>query len=66
LIYVKEIIEKMNTLISTFHLRLHNLTAQLFNVLKLSWSFETQWNLLCWKYKINKFYFGINTKSTNL
>jgi hypothetical protein len=28
-------------------------------------SFETQWNLLCWKYKI-KFYFGTNTKSMNL
>jgi len=34
--------------------------------LKLSRSFETQWNLLCWKYKINKFYFGTNTKSTKL
>jgi hypothetical protein len=56
----------MNTLISTFHFRLHNSTAHLSNVLKLYRSFETQWNLLCWKYKINKFYFGTNTKSTNL
>jgi hypothetical protein len=28
--------------------------------------YKTQWNLLCWKYKINEFYFGTNTKSTNL
>ena len=55
----------MNTLISTFHFQLHNSTAHLSNVLKLYRSFEAQWNL-CWKYKINKFYFGTNTKSTNL
>jgi len=67
LIYEKKIIEQMSTLISTFHFRLHNYTAHLSNVLKLSRSFETQlWNLLCWKYKINEFYFGTNTKSTNL
>ena len=54
LIYVKKKNEKMNTLISTFHFLLHNYTAHLFNVLKFSRSFETQWNLLCWKYKINK------------
>jgi hypothetical protein len=66
LIYAKKIIEKMNTLISTFHFRLHNSTSHLSNVLKLSRRFETQWNLLCWKYKINEFYFGTNTKSTNL
>ena len=65
LIYVKKIIEKMNTLISKFHFQLHNSTAHLSNVLKLSRSFDTQWNL-CWKYKIYKFYFGTNTKSTNL
>ena len=43
----------------------YNSTAHLSNVLKLSWSFETQWNL-CWKYIINKFYFRTNTKSTNI
>jgi hypothetical protein len=43
-------------------LKIHNSTAHL----KLSRSYETQWNLLCWKYKIHKFYFGTNTKSTNL
>jgi hypothetical protein len=56
----------MNKLISMFHFRLHNSTAHLSNVLKLSRSFENQWNLLCWKYKINEFYFGTNTKFTNL
>jgi len=56
----------MNSLISTSHFRLHNSTAHLSHVLQLSWSFETQWHLLCWKYKINEFYFGTNTKSTNL
>jgi len=40
--------------------------AHLYKVLKFSRSFDTQWNLLCWKYKINEFYFGTNTKSTNL
>jgi hypothetical protein len=66
LIYVKEIIEKMNTLIYTFHFRLHNYMAHLSNVLELSRSFEIQWNLLFWKYIINQFYFGTNTKSLNL
>ena len=59
----------MSTVIYTFHFRLHNYADYLSNVLKLSRSFETQlWNLLhvCWKYKINEFYFGTNTKSTNL
>ena len=27
---------------------------------------KPKWNVLCWKYKINKFYFGTNIKSTNL
>jgi hypothetical protein len=49
-----------------FHFRLHNSTAHLSNVLRLSQSFDTQWNLSCWKYKINEFYFGTSTKSTNL
>jgi len=53
-------------LISTLHFRLHNSTAHLSNVLKLSWSFENQWNLSYWKYKIHKFYFRTNPKSTNL
>jgi hypothetical protein len=66
LIYVKEIIEKMNTLIYTFHFRLHNSMAHLSNVLELSQSFEIQWNLLFWKYIINQFYFGTNTNSMNL
>jgi hypothetical protein len=35
-------IEKINTSISTFHYRLHNSTAHLSNVLKLSRSFDTQ------------------------
>jgi hypothetical protein len=52
----------MNTFICTFHFRLHNSTAHLSNVLKLSRSFETQWNLSCWKYKINEFYFGYKHK----
>jgi hypothetical protein len=56
----------MNTSISTFHFRLHNFMAHMSNALKLSQSFDTQWNLSCWKYIINKFYFGTNTKSTNL
>ena len=56
----KKKIGKMNTLISTFDFRLRNSTAYLSNVLKLSI------NLLCRKYKINKFYFDTNTKSTNL
>ena len=64
--YMQKIIEKMSTLISTFHFRLHNSTAHLSNALKLSRSFDTQWNLSCSKYKINKFYSGTNTKSTNL
>ena len=51
----------MNTLISTIHFQLHNYMTHLSNVLKLSRSFDIQW-----KYKINKFYFGTNTKSTNL
>ena len=63
LINVKKIIEKMNTLICTFHFWLHNSTAHLSNVLKLSRSFETQWNLLCWKYKIKEFYFGSKHKN---
>ena len=33
---------KMNTLISMFHFRLHNSTAHLSNVLKLSRRFATQ------------------------
>jgi hypothetical protein len=65
LIYAKKIIEKMNTLICTFHFQLHNSTAHLSNVLKLSRSFETQWNLLCWKYKINDFYFGYTRVGEN-
>jgi hypothetical protein len=52
----------MNKLISTFHFRLHNSTAHLSNVLKLSRSFETQWNLLFWKYKISKLYFWYKHK----
>jgi hypothetical protein len=44
-----------------------SLWARTLAILKLSRSFETQlWNLLCWKYKINKFYFGTSTKSANL
>ena len=66
LIFVKKKIKKVNTLISTIHFQLHNYMTHLSNVLKLSRSFDTQWNLSCWKYKINKFYFGTNTKSTNL
>jgi hypothetical protein len=65
LIYAKKIIEKMNTLICTFHFQLHNSTAHLSNLLKLSRSFETQWNLLCWKYKINDFYFGYTRVGEN-
>jgi hypothetical protein len=36
----------------------------LSNVLKLPWRFATQWNLLhvCWKYKIQKFYFAYKHK----
>jgi hypothetical protein len=56
----------MNTLIYMFHFRLHNSTTHLSNVMKLSQSFENQWKLLCWKYKINEFYFRTNTRSTNL
>jgi hypothetical protein len=55
----------MNMSISTFHFRLHNSMAHLSNALKLSRSFDTQWNLSCSKYKIREFYFGTNTKSTN-
>jgi hypothetical protein len=58
--------KKMNTLISTFHFRLHNSMAHLSNALKFSRSFDTQWNLSCSKYKFNKCYFGTNTKFTNL
>jgi hypothetical protein len=36
---------KMNTLISMFHFLLHNYTADLSNVLKLSRIFAMQWNL---------------------
>ena len=36
LIYAKKIIEKMSTLISTFHFRLHNYADYLSNVLKSS------------------------------
>jgi hypothetical protein len=36
------------------------LYTQLLNV------FNIIWNLSCWKYKINEFYFGTNTKPTNL
>ena len=53
---------KMNTLISKFHFLLYNYTAHLSNVLKLSRRFATQWNLLCWKYKIHKFYFAYKHK----
>jgi hypothetical protein len=49
---------KMNTLISMFHFLLHNSTAHLSNVLTFSQRFAIQWNLLCWKYQIHKFYFG--------
>jgi hypothetical protein len=44
----------MNTLISTFHFRLHNSTAHLSNVLKLSPSFDT-----------SETYYVENIKSTN-
>jgi hypothetical protein len=44
----------MNTLISMFHFRLHNYMAHLSNDLKVSRRFATQWNLLCWKYKIHE------------
>ena len=57
---------KMNTLISTFHFLLHNYTAHLSNVLKLSRRFATQWNLLCWKYKIHKFYFWVQTQNPRI
>jgi hypothetical protein len=48
------------------HFLLHHSMAILSNILKLSRNFDTQQNLLCSKYKISKFYFGTNTKSTNL
>jgi membrane-bound inhibitor of C-type lysozyme len=48
---------KMNNLISTFHFRLHNSTAHLSNVLALSRTLVIKWSLLCWKYKIHKFFF---------
>ena len=53
---------KMNTLISTFHFRLHNYTIHLSNVLKFSRRFATKWNLLCWKYKSHTFYFRYKHK----
>ena len=49
-------------LICTFHSDYIILRLICLNVLKLSRSFETQWNLLCWKYKINEFYFGYKHK----
>ena len=57
---------EIHTLISTFHFRIYNYIAHLSNVLKLSRSFETQWNLFCWKYKFNELCFGTSTNSTNL
>ena len=55
---------KMNTLIFTFHFWLHNSTAHLdlSNVLQSSRRFATQWNLLCWKFKIDTIFWGTNTK----
>ena len=57
---------QINILLSMFHFRLHDSTAHLSIVLKLSRRFATKWNLLCWKYKIANFILGTNTKSTNL
>jgi hypothetical protein len=54
---------KMNNLISTFHFRLHNSTAHLSNVLALSRTLVIKWSLLCWKYKIHKFFFGPKHKN---
>jgi putative component of membrane protein insertase Oxa1/YidC/SpoIIIJ protein YidD len=57
----------MNTLISTFHFLLHNYTAHLSNVLKLSRRFAPQRNIYYAKnIKSTNFILGTNTKSTNL
>ena len=57
---------KMNTLISTFNFRLHNSTAHLSNVLKLSWIFLPNETYYVENIKSTKIILGTNTKSTNL
>jgi len=57
---------KMNTLISTFHFRLHNSTAHLSNVLKLSWIFLPNETFYVENIKSTEIILGANTKSTNL
>jgi hypothetical protein len=55
----------MNTLISTFHFRLHNSTAHLSNVLKLSRSFDSSETCYVEMIKSTNFIL-VHTKSMNL
>jgi len=52
---------KMNILISRFYIWLYNSTTRLSY-----WRFATQWNLLCWKYKIHVFCFGYKQQNSRI
>jgi hypothetical protein len=51
---------KMNTLISC-----STSDYIILQLVCLMYWFATQWDLICWKYKIHKFNLGTTTKSTN-